>query len=242
MPDLHGQEHEVLRRLVEMDARTITVGDLAKLRKDARTALAAREEPPKNQLQAIVDFLDSWRYCPVSSSPNRARQCLEDAAGQLLTALDAAHEDDDTVKCDSCNRSFPLSAIRFGRGGKASCPNCLPAREDTERRCRAGHRAGAQVMSDNRRRVVYVDREPHIIVVDELYPRDILGLARQAPKGGEWALTADGVRTRDPLDECQVWCQGDEEDELVTGLGVKVVEGMRFYTCPARINGGASDA
>ena len=30
-----------------MDARTITVGDLAKLRKDARTALAACEEPPQ---------------------------------------------------------------------------------------------------------------------------------------------------------------------------------------------------
>ena len=42
-----------------------------------------------SELEAAIDFLDSWRFCPVSSSPNAARQCLEDAAGQLLAALAA---------------------------------------------------------------------------------------------------------------------------------------------------------
>jgi hypothetical protein len=35
----------------------------------------------------IVDFLDSWRFCPVSQVSAPARSCLEDAAKQLLAAL-----------------------------------------------------------------------------------------------------------------------------------------------------------
>jgi hypothetical protein len=37
--------------------------------------------------QVVIDFLDAWRFCPVASSPNPSRQCLENAADQLLDAL-----------------------------------------------------------------------------------------------------------------------------------------------------------
>jgi hypothetical protein len=37
--------------------------------------------------EVVIDFLDAWRFCPVASSPNPSRQCLENAATQLLDAL-----------------------------------------------------------------------------------------------------------------------------------------------------------
>lgn len=40
----------------------------------------------------VVDFLDSWRYCPVSEAPAASRSCLEDAAKQLLAALAPTEE------------------------------------------------------------------------------------------------------------------------------------------------------
>ncbi len=39
------------------------------------------------QVSAVVDFLVSWRFCPVATSSNPSRSCLEDAAKQLLAAL-----------------------------------------------------------------------------------------------------------------------------------------------------------
>jgi len=39
---------------------------------------------------AVVEFLDSWRFCPVSQASGAARSCLDDAAKQLLAALDQA--------------------------------------------------------------------------------------------------------------------------------------------------------
>jgi hypothetical protein len=47
---------------------------------------------PCSQLEVVVDFLDAWRYCPVSSSAASSRQCLEDSARQLLAALAAREE------------------------------------------------------------------------------------------------------------------------------------------------------
>lgn len=40
-----------------------------------------------DDVRAVMDFLDSWRFCPVSSAEKPAAQCLEDAAKQLLDAL-----------------------------------------------------------------------------------------------------------------------------------------------------------
>jgi hypothetical protein len=40
--------------------------------------------------RAAIDFLDAWRFCPVSDSPTASRECLEDAATQLLDALGEA--------------------------------------------------------------------------------------------------------------------------------------------------------
>ncbi len=37
--------------------------------------------------EALVEFLDAWRYCPVSAASSPSRQCLEDAAAQLLDTL-----------------------------------------------------------------------------------------------------------------------------------------------------------
>ena len=60
---------------------------LAKL----RTALSQPERRGDEdaQVSAVVDFLVSWRYCPVSQHPFASRSCLEDAAKQLLAALPA---------------------------------------------------------------------------------------------------------------------------------------------------------
>jgi len=40
-------------------------------------------------VSVVIDFLASWRYCPVSQASAPARSCLEDAAKQLLAALPA---------------------------------------------------------------------------------------------------------------------------------------------------------
>ena len=72
-----GQEREALESFGRLG---LGKGDMSDLHGQER------------DVQVVVDFLEAWRYCPVASSPNPARQCLEDAAGQLLAAL-AARED-----------------------------------------------------------------------------------------------------------------------------------------------------
>jgi hypothetical protein len=53
---------------------------LAKARKEGREEVRERQA-------VVVDFLDSWRFCPVSEAPAASRSCLEDAAKQLLDSL-----------------------------------------------------------------------------------------------------------------------------------------------------------
>jgi hypothetical protein len=64
---------------------------------DFRAALEAlRSQEHRGEekaLEVVVDFLTSWRYCPVSSASAPTRSCLEDAAKQLLAALPAAVPD-----------------------------------------------------------------------------------------------------------------------------------------------------
>jgi len=45
--------------------------------------------PPTDE-EVVVDFLASWRFCPVSQASAPSRSCLEDAAKQLLDALRGA--------------------------------------------------------------------------------------------------------------------------------------------------------
>jgi hypothetical protein len=54
--------------------------------------------------RVVVDFLDAWRYCPVSSSASAARQCLEKAADELLAAL-AAREAQPTITDEMVERA-----------------------------------------------------------------------------------------------------------------------------------------
>jgi hypothetical protein len=49
-------------------------------------------ETSQSAVAIVVDFLDGWRFCPVSEAPNASRSCLEDATAQLLGALDVAPE------------------------------------------------------------------------------------------------------------------------------------------------------
>jgi hypothetical protein len=60
-------------------------------RKDERLARERAEPSSSDQegeaRKVIVDFLDSWRFCPVSTASAPARSCFEDAATQLLAAL-----------------------------------------------------------------------------------------------------------------------------------------------------------
>ena len=41
-------------------------------------------------VEVVVEFLDSWRFCPVSEATAASRSCLEDAAKQLVAALPAS--------------------------------------------------------------------------------------------------------------------------------------------------------
>ncbi len=51
---------------------------------ELRKLLTSREA-----VEEAMDFLDAWRFCPVSRSDNSPRACLEDAAGQFLAAVAA---------------------------------------------------------------------------------------------------------------------------------------------------------
>lgn len=82
----------------------------------ARAALAACEEPRRPSDRTD----DSYEFDP----PELTERAYENGYKAALAARE------DTCECDSCNRVFPLSAIEFGRGAKATCPEC---REDTER-------------------------------------------------------------------------------------------------------------
>lgn len=44
----------------------------------------------RRRVEVVADFLSSWRFCPVATSPTPSAACLEDAAQQLLDALDEA--------------------------------------------------------------------------------------------------------------------------------------------------------
>lgn len=41
----------------------------------------------EGQVRVVVDFFESWRFCPVSTAAAPSAACLEDAANQLLDAL-----------------------------------------------------------------------------------------------------------------------------------------------------------
>jgi hypothetical protein len=76
-------------------------------------------------VKAVVEFLDAWRYCPVSSasSPSR-RPCLEESAKQLLAALPLAPEpvEEPTHVCQACGRG--VGAILC-----SGCQKAVPAEE-----------------------------------------------------------------------------------------------------------------
>jgi hypothetical protein len=68
-------------------------------------AEADREQEKQQRLDdervsTAVDFLASWRYCPVSQASDPSRSCLEDAAKQLLAALPAAVSDSSTGEAE----------------------------------------------------------------------------------------------------------------------------------------------
>ena len=91
-----------------------------------------------------------------------------------------------------------------------------------------------------KRRVVYVDGEPHIVIVDRLLPNDIIEQLAGIRQGA--IFSQDGVTRTGG--EWSVWMGGapGEEDEPVTGLGVDVVDGMRFYVTPRFIGPGAKES
>jgi len=55
--------------------------------RDALSVPDQFSEPQGDAVELVVDFLASWRYCPVSTASNPSRSCLEDAAKQLLAAI-----------------------------------------------------------------------------------------------------------------------------------------------------------
>lgn len=60
-------------------------------------ALGDCAEPSSSDQEAmkvVVDFLNDWRFCPVSTASAPPRSCLEDAATQLLAALDAIDQEE----------------------------------------------------------------------------------------------------------------------------------------------------
>jgi hypothetical protein len=86
---------------------------------------------------------------------------------------------------------------------------------------------------------VYVDGEPHIIIVDRLTRSDILGLSR-VRFSGSWALRADGgVETHNSFDEWDVWLERSGDDERVE-VEIVVEDGMRLYTVPRYIGASSS--
>lgn len=53
-----------------------------------RAVEALLRELRDERIDTVVEFLDAWRFCPVSTAANPSQDCLEDAAQQLLAALD----------------------------------------------------------------------------------------------------------------------------------------------------------
>jgi hypothetical protein len=51
---------------------------------------SAPETSHERAVKTVVDFLDAWRHCPVSTASTPSHSCLEDAATQLVDALHAA--------------------------------------------------------------------------------------------------------------------------------------------------------
>jgi hypothetical protein len=133
MPD-QGQGRDVLVRLAAMDARTITVGDLARLRKDARAAIAAREEPQSDKaerLRALSDHLHEalafMRSCELSGEKGADHStvisALEAYDGFELAAREDTERPDGMLTIDArCLDKRCASLDMYRMVGR--CHNC----------------------------------------------------------------------------------------------------------------------
>lgn len=87
-PEVQGVDAEDLERLERMadsierggpaDGDLGVAGDEAAtfLRRVARSLASYQPDSGVDQLQVVVDFLASWRYCPVSSAESPSQACL----------------------------------------------------------------------------------------------------------------------------------------------------------------------
>lgn len=96
----------------------------------ARSKLRSALSQPEHQgdearVSAVVDFLVSWRFCPVATASNPSRSCLEDAAKQLLAALPAqppapALSDEERERLEYMARIFDGLAADARQAGACS--------------------------------------------------------------------------------------------------------------------------
>ncbi|MGE5143151.1 MAG: hypothetical protein ACM3OA_06910, partial [Acidobacteriota bacterium] len=68
-------------------AERVNVSGRRVIEPDGREGNMVVQADADRRLQAVVDFLNDWRFCPVATSPKPSRQCMEDAAAQLLASL-----------------------------------------------------------------------------------------------------------------------------------------------------------
>jgi hypothetical protein len=104
-----------------------------------RAAHPSGEQGEEKCVSTIVDFLVSWRYCPVATAPNPSLSCLEDAAKQLLAALRTPVTDTSKEEADGSDRCGGSRQVkRWGAGGMfdyvpcQGCIDCDPSKEERE--------------------------------------------------------------------------------------------------------------
>jgi hypothetical protein len=122
----------------------------------------------------VVDFLGAWSFCPVSQASEKSRSCLEDAAKQLLEALDHFTQQPAGAGAD-------LLAPEFSGGSGSDTPEASPDPGGT-----ACPRCGSEVCAADRKARLELEE-----LAEEL---DSDG--NQQPQGGVKSQHGDGVTTR----------------------------------------------
>ena len=87
-------------------------------------ALAAREEPPVNCPEDEWHTRAEHEHGLHNETPVAACPLCDPLITGIAAREDTERPGEGTCECDSCGRRFPLGVFEFGRGGKATCPEC----------------------------------------------------------------------------------------------------------------------
>lgn len=115
----------VVEALAQANANCAAEATLASQRRRELEQSLARERELREALTVLVGLIPNVAPGPVEVE-------IEAWATARAVLTGQGEQAQDTVECDSCNRTFPLTAITFRAHGRATCAECAPVEQPRE--------------------------------------------------------------------------------------------------------------